>query len=166
LSQRTREWKTLLSVALGKGFGVDKIMAMTRDFQSSLRIKPAFGEKKNRAGPTPRKREESKLPESSDAPMLVSTPSPKPIVRQETFHRDEYGRETGVEMEEAMPDVYTPPSARLVREGSFQRNEHGGQTGLEMEDVTYRPQGSSAPVAPPTIIKQVALNIKIRLALQ
>ena len=147
MSQRTREWKTLLSDALGKGFGVDKIMATTRDFQSSLRVKPAFGEKKNRAGPTLRKIEESKLPESS-------TPSP-------TFHRDEYGRETGVEMEEAMPDAYTPPSAiRLVRQGSFQRNEYGCQTGLEMEDVTCRPQGSSPLVAPPTIIKQVALNIK------
>ena len=114
----------MLSYALGKGFGVDKIMKMTRDFQSSLRIKPAaFGEKKNQAGPTPGKWEESKLPESSDVPMLVSTPSPKPLIQQETFHRDQYGRETGVEIEEAMPDdAYTPPSARLVRQGAFQLN--------------------------------------------
>jgi hypothetical protein len=155
----------MLSHALGKGFGVDKIMTMTRDFQSSLRIKPAFGEKKNRAGPTPGKREKSKLPESNDIPMLVSTSSPKrPLIQQENFQRDQYGRETGFEMEEATLDAYTPPSARLVRQGSIQLNEYGCQTGLEMEDATY-PQGSSTSVTdlqepPPTITKQVAWNIK------
>jgi hypothetical protein len=111
---------------LGKRFGVDKVMAMAKDFRSSLRTMPAFGEKKNQGGPTPGEREESKLPESGDLPML-STPSPAPLLQQETFHRDEHGGKTGVEMEAATLDACgcTPSSARLVQQGSFQRNEHG-----------------------------------------
>jgi hypothetical protein len=177
----------MLAFALGKGFNKNKIMTMARDFQSKscLRIKPDFGEKKTRAGPTPGKGEESKLLESSDPPMLSDEYGPETGVEIEEampdahtppskggfemegvtyppMMSDEYGRETGVEIEEAMPDACTPSSARLARQGSFQRNEYG--TGLEMEDVTYSHGSPSTSVAdlqaPPTIIKQVARNIK------
>jgi hypothetical protein len=58
----------------GQRFRCWQKTAITRDFRSSLRTKPAFSEQKNRTGPTQGEREASKLPESSDMPMLVNTP--------------------------------------------------------------------------------------------